>query len=411
MEYIVVAVAVVALAVIVHASLEGAVARRAFPVLLLAFAARLLVHVFVTRSGVIHYGGDNRVYEIWATEIVASWKSAGFHVVTAEENPALAGVALPCHLFAVVMYLCGGPAPLACTAVVAVVACALCVVMYRFARLLGADERAAFLLLVVTAFLPSFLLHTSDTYKDGLNAFLVVASLYLGVSMARRFEVRKVLILGCLLWALWNVRSYMVFMCLVPLAVSLLGVDRGFSPRRLLAFGALLAGAAFIYYGVIGSAAVEVLMDQLDTGQSDVVRQANGDGGSGVSFDDGGSAWSSLGLKLLYTVFSPFPWAQGSLALQLGKIDALVSYFLLFAAVRGARFLWRTDRRVLIILLFFLVPGVIVYSTTMANVGLIFRQRMPIVMVASLLAAVRWTRNSRGGQQSNAPAEIELNRI
>ncbi|WP_432862889.1 hypothetical protein [Microbispora rosea] len=397
MEYIVVAVAVAVLAVIVHAGLEGAVARRAFPVLLLAFAARLLVHVFVTRSEVIHYGGDNLVYEVWAREIVASWKSTGFHVVTAQENPALAGVSFPCHVFAAVMYLCGGPAPLACTAVVAVIACALCVVMYRFARLLGADERAAFLLLAVTAFLPSFLLHTSDTYKDGFNAFLVVASLYLGVSMARRFEVRKVLVLGCLLWALWNVRSYMVFMCLVPLAVSLLGVGRGFSPRRLFALGALLAGAAFLYYGVIGTAAVEAMMHQLDDGQSDAVRQANGDGGSGVSFDDGGNAWNALGLKLLYTVFSPFPWAQGSLALQLGKIDVLVSYFLLFAAVRGTPILWRADRRVLLVLLFFIVPSTIVYATTMANVGLIFRQRMPIVMVAGLLAAVRWTRNPAAG--------------
>ncbi|MFF4127303.1 hypothetical protein ACFYYP_27575 [Microbispora rosea] len=410
MEYIVVAAAVPALAVVVHAGLPGAVARRAFPVLLLAFLVRLLVHVFVTRGGVIEYGGDNLGYEARAMEIVAAWKREGLHFVTGEENPSLVGVALPCHIFAVVMYLCGGPASLACTAVVALVACALCVVMYRFARQLGADERAAFLLLVIMAFLPSFLLHTSDMYKDGFNAFLVVAALHAGVSIARRFETRRALVLGSLLWALWYVRPYMVFMLAIPLALSLLGVERGVSPRRLLAFGALLAGAASLFAGVVGGP-VETMMHQLDIGQSDAVREANGDGGSGVFFNDGGNAWNALGPKLVYTLFSPFPWSSGSLALQLGKIDVLIWYFLLYAAVRGSRILWRTDRRVLLILLLFIVPSTVAYATTVANIGLIFRQRMPIVMVVGLLAAVLWSRNSGGGWKSNSPAKIESNRI
>jgi len=416
MEYIVVAAAVPALAVVVHAGLPGAVARRAFPVLLLAFLVRLLVHVFVTRGGVIEYGGDNLGYEARAMEIVAAWKREGLHFVTGEENPSLVGVALPCNIFAVVIYLCGGAAPLACTAVVALVACALCVVMYRFARQLGATERAAFLLLVIVAFLPSFLLHTSDMYKDGFNAFLVVTALHAGVSIARRFDLRRALVLASLLWALWNVRPYMVFMLAMPLALGLLGVQRGVSPRRLLAFGALLAGAASVFAGVAGplqgvvGGPVETMLHQLEVGQSDAVRESNGDGGSGVSFDDGGNVWNALGPKLVYTLFSPFPWSSGSLALQLGKIDVLVWYFLLYAAVRGARILWRSDRRVLLILLLFIVPATVAYATTVANIGLIFRQRMPIVMVVGLLAAVLWSRNS-GERQSNSPAKIESNRI
>lgn len=411
MEYVVVAVAMVALAAVVRAGMDGAAVRHAFPVLLLAFVVRLFVHAFVTRSGVIEYGGDNLGYETRAMEIVMAWKTEGFHFVTADENPALASVAFPCHVFAAVMYLCGGAAPLACTAVVALVACALCVVMYRFARSIGADERAAFLLLVITAFSPSFLLHTSDTYKDGFNAFLVVASLHLGVSIARRLEIRRVLLLGALLWALWHVRPYMVFMCVLPLFISFVGVGREFSLRRLAAFGALLAYAVSLYVGVVADTPIEAMRNQLETGQSEVVRWANGDGGSGVSFADGGNAWNELGLKIVYTVFSPFPWSSGSLALQLGKIDMIVWYFILYAAIRGARILWHTDRRILLILLLFLVPSTIAYATTMANVGLIFRQRMPIIMVAGLLAAVVWSRNSRGGRKLNSPAEVELNRV
>jgi type IV secretory pathway VirB3-like protein len=147
MELVIVAAAAVTLIVLVNAHLDAPAARRAMPVLLAAFGARLAVHVLVVRSGVIDYGGDNLGYEVRGMMILNSWKLDGFQFVTAADMEILGTAAVPCNVFALVMYLCGGPAPLACTAVVALLACALCVVMYRIARLIGADDRAAFRLL------------------------------------------------------------------------------------------------------------------------------------------------------------------------------------------------------------------------------------------------------------------------
>ncbi|MEV6859377.1 hypothetical protein AB0M44_00020 [Streptosporangium subroseum] len=382
-----------AIVFIVHASMEPKVARKVIPVLLAAFALRLLVHVLVMRESVIHYGGDQFAYEARAMEVVAFWQRQGFRFVTSEDIGSLYSVAVPCNLFAVIIHLCGGAAPLACTAVVALFACLLCIVLYRFARLVGADDRAAFILLVLTAFTPAFLLHTSDMFKDGFNAFLVVSVLGLGISSVRRFDVRKLIVLGALLWALWYVRPYMVFMCAVPLILGLAGLRRGLSLRGLLTVAIL---ATVILFGSIGgSAPVEILQEQLEYGQSDVVRSSNAVGGSGVGFDDNGDPWGSLGPKLFYTVFSPFPWSSGSLELQLGKIEVFIWYFIIYSAVRGSRRLWHENRNVLLILLLFIVPGTIVYATAVANVGLIFRQRMPIVMITSLLAAMAWTRIPR----------------
>lgn len=392
MEYFIVAAAAVTLILLVHANLDAAVARRVLPVLLVAFAARLVVHVLVVRGGVIEYGGDNLGYEVRALEIVEYWNREGFQFVTTDQVSSLYSVAVPCNIFAMVIYLCGGPAPLACTAIVALIACALCVVIYKFARLIGADPDAAFRLLVIVAFMPAFLLHTSDTYKDGFNAFLVVTCIGVGASIARRFNMRRLLMVVPLLWCLWYVRPYMVFMCAMPLIFGLMGLRSEFSVRRLFVFGGLLVSAMLFLGGVYDNTPVEQMQQQLDSGQSDIVRRANADGGSGIAFEDGGDPWSALGPKLLYTVLSPFPWSEGSLTLQLGKIDVLIWYFLLYAAVRGARRLWRYDPRMLLILLLFIVPGTIAYATTVANIGLIFRQRMPIVMVTSLLAAVAWTR-------------------
>ncbi|MEQ4717347.1 hypothetical protein [Nonomuraea sp. B19D2] len=395
MEYVIVAAAAVTLVLLVKTNLDAAAARRVVPILLAAFAVRLLVHVLVLRAGLIEYGGDNLDYEQRALDIVSYWHFEGFSFVTADELSSLYSVAVPCNVFALVIYLCGGPAPLACTAVVALLACALCLVIYRLARLIGADARAALQLLVFTAFMPAFLLHTADTYKDGFNAFLVVACVGIGASLAKRFRVSTLLLAAPLLWCQWHVRPYMVFMCAIPLLMGVVAARSRFSVRKLVAFSALLAASMLFAGGVFSNTPLEQMQQQLDMGQSDAVRHSNAGGGSGVDFYDGANAWAGLGPKLVYTVLSPFPWSEGSLALQLGKIDVLIWYFLLYCSIRGAFRLWRHDRRTLLVLMLFIVPGTIVYATTMANIGLIFRQRIPIVLVTSLLAAVAWTRTRR----------------
>jgi hypothetical protein len=141
------------------------------------------------------------------------------------------------------------------------------------------------------------------------------------------------------------------------------------------------------------------MQEMLEFGQSQG-RSANAIGGSSVVFDDGGQAWGSLWIKLTYMLLSPFPWMSGSLALQLGKIETMLWYYLLYVAIRGARRLWHSDRTMLMIIISFVVPSIIIYSTTVANIGLIFRQRIPIMMIVSLLSAVAWSKAPRAGQPS-----------
>ncbi|MFF5250420.1 hypothetical protein ACFY3V_39615 [Streptosporangium sp. NPDC000095] len=391
MEYIIVAAAVVGLVFVVQTALGAQVARRALWVLMLAFVVRLLVHVLVMRSNSIAYGGDNFVYEGRALEVVAYWKREGFMFVTSDQIESLYSVAVPCNVFAAIMYLCGGPAPLACTALVALIACGLCAVMYRFARLIGADERAAFRLMTLMAFMPAFMLHTSDTFKDGFNAFLVISCLGLAASNVQRFDMRKLLLLGPLLWTLWNVRPYMVFMCAIPLILGLAGLRRAF-PLCVLAILATLVVPILIFPDMAESTPVGMMQEQLEHGQSEAVLQANAAGGSGIVFDDGGNPWSAFLPKLVYTLLSPFPWMDGSLVLQLAKVETVLWYYLLWCAAVGIRRMWGENRKMVLILLLFAVPCTIMYTTTMSNIGLIFRQRIPIVMVVSLLSAVAWTR-------------------
>jgi hypothetical protein len=393
-EYLVVALMAAAVAAVAYGGGRAA-AGRLLPLLLGAYAVRLFVHVFVYRAGLIAYGGDNHTYESAAEVITAYWRLEGFKFVTRDDIPGRGIVAVPCNLYAAVQYLCGGRATLGCTAVVAMIACALCMVIYRFAKLCGADERAAYRLCALTAFGPSFVLHTSDLFKDGINAFLTVTALWVAVSNARRFDVRKLAALVPLLWAQWYVRPYMVFMCALPVLLGLVGLRRALSPRGALVVLGLLVAGLVATEGGSDTAALDAAQQQLDRGLSPEVLADNAIGGSGVTFDDGGSPWGALGPKLLYTLLAPFPWMGGSVGLQLGKLETLLWYYLLYSALRGVRWFWRHDRETLLLLGLFVVPATVIYAMTMTNVGLIFRQRMPIVMVTSVLSAVVWTKLPR----------------
>ncbi|MGP3920750.1 hypothetical protein [Nonomuraea sp. 10N515B] len=405
MEYLIVATLVMTLVFLVRRSFPRETARPVLIVLLAAFTTRLLIHFFIVRSRSLDYGGDNFDYEFIAMEVVTYWRNAGIQFVTSEVIPSINTVATPCHIFAFVMYLCGGFAPMACTAVVAFIACALCIVMYKFARLVGADDRSSFRLLILIAFIPGLLVHTSDMYKDGFNAFLVMTCLWLAASNMQRFDIRKLLAMAPLIWALWNVRPYMVFMCGLPLLFSITSRKRMVSMRVMALSVAALMSFMLLYEQILATGPAATMQRQLEKSQSTNVRSALEQGGSGVVFSHDGALWDELPTKLLYTLLAPFPWMDGSAALQLGKIEALLVWYLLYCAIKGGRRLWQYDRKMLFFILSFVMPVTIAYATTIANIGLIFRQRIPIVLILGLLAAIAWAREPGKGKRAQPPDE------
>lgn len=373
-----------------------------FSIVAFSFILRLVMHAFLMRNlaffshGVA--GGDCNIYESNAEIIATIWRMDGIQYVTGDVLPDISRVSLICNLYAFIIYVCGPGSSLACTALVAFLACLLCLVIYKFSLEIGASDRVALGAFAVTIFSPSFIYHTSDMYKDGLNALLVVSTLYLALSSAKRFSVIKFVLIIPILWALWNVRPYMVFMCLVPLPLAFLGTQHAFSLRKLLGVLVLMAATiAAVAYGASKSviAGAEAQFAHATDNDARTYNAENG-GGSGVRFDESdGSPWSAIGPKLIYTVFSPFPWMGGSIGLQLGKIDTMIWYYTIFSAFRSARLMWGRDRQMLLMMLLFLGSGFLAYATTMANIGLIFRQRMPLVMVTTVLASVYWTHRER----------------
>ena len=211
--------------------------------------------------------------------------------------------------------------------------------------------------MLLLLFGPAFLMYTSEMYKDGIVTFLVVAAIGNALRLSRKLSIIHAAFgIGCL-FALWQVRFYLVFVTLGPLVVGLVGLNSRAKVRTTVVAAVMLAG-------VIALAAYTDMLDtvtstfedtfQYGTNQNSLV--SNASGGSGVTFDDEGDSRGAIGPKLLYMLFAPFPWQGGSMGFQIGKLDALLWYFLAYHAFLAARRLAREQPSLLLMFLVFLVP-------------------------------------------------------
>jgi hypothetical protein len=354
------------------------------------YLLRLLLQLFIRDVKFFSHeaGGDCEGYEIFAMEIARYWHLHGLSFMTQDDLPVIGPTALPPNLFAGIIYLNGGEATrLGCTALIALAAGLTCYNLYHLAVELGADPRIARWTMALFYLSPTYLHYTGDMFKDGLVVFFVVSALASSVRLMRRFSALHLVIGAMSLWALWYVRYYLIYVTVAPLLVGLLGVRSKSVIRPLI--GALLlvaAGLAILGLMKAGQEVSQTAVATFARGTDVSNRDANAGGGSGVTFDDGGSPYGQLWLKLLYTLLAPFPWSSGSIAFQVGKIDVLIIAFFLYRAWKVVR--TQELRLVGLMIATFAVPCTVMYATSVANVGLIARQRLVIVVAVAFLASL-----------------------
>jgi hypothetical protein len=388
----------------------GDQARKTGTLLFGAYALRLIIMAAGTYGDLpIIGGGDAETYEWWAWAVARRWMMRDDLEFIDDGSSAIRSATLPINTFALVFYANGEPSRLAGTALIAGLGCLTVYNLYTLANEFGADPRQSYRALALQLVIPGYLVYTSNMFKDGIAAFLVITAFGAGMRLSRRLSLVQAGIAGVSMLALYYTRFYMVVMTGLPLITGLVMAKHGGFLRRFVVPAVLLVAV-----GVVGSTKLaEEITAQMEWAydhatQSDVTAWNAGTAvgstqGSGVTFDDGGDAFGALGPKVAYTLFSPFPWTSGSVALQVGKIDALIWYYLFYRMALAAKRLWSEDRGLLAIFASFLIPSTIAYATTMANIGLIVRQRIPIVMVGTLLAMMSWPR--RDPQPVAAPVE------
>lgn len=334
-------------------------------------------------------GGDSLLYDILGQYISQLWAHKGFFFVTSDDLWAVGSAALPINMFALVIYFNGGQALEGCTALVALAACLTGYNFYKLSRELGASDKAAYWLTFGLMFSPGFLMYTSDGYKDGLVLFFQFSALASAVRLSRKLSILHAVIGVLSLWALWHVRNYLVFATLIPLVVGLVGLNSKSAARPVI-----LLATAVVAIAVLGLSTnlLNTMSDKAGEafalGTSNRVRDYSAQGGSGVTFDDDGSVYGALHVKLLYTLFSPFFWQGGSVGFHIGKIDSALTTYVVYRAIKTSREHWEEHRFSILTLLSFAIPMTFAYAMGMSNVGLILRQRIPIVVVFMVIAAL-----------------------
>lgn len=358
--------------------------------LIASFVLRLGLHWVARNVAFFSHGlgGDALTYEYFAQWISEQWAMHGVKFMTAADNELIGATSLPPNLFGFIIYLNGGQkAPLACTALVALALCVTALNFFKLAMELGARRNVATGITMVLFASPALLFYTSDMYKDGLVLMFVLGAVGSAIRVSRRFSLTDVLIGVVCLAALWFVRFYLVFLATLPILIGYMGFgSRGYL-RPIVSVFALTVVFAFVLQSQQG-ANLKTTIDGTFTMATDkATLEGNALGGSAVVLDQG---IGSLPIRLVYTLFSPFPWMGGTLGLQLGKIDTIMFYYFMARASVASRKLIKTDRATLLSLLAFIVPCTIAYAFTMANMGLMLRQRLPIVVMVALVATLSW---------------------
>lgn len=392
---------------------KGGLAQRSGTLLLGAYTVRLVIMALATYAEVpilAATGGDCETYEWWAWAVARRWMMKDDLEFIDDGSSSLRGASLPINVFALVFYANGEASRLAATALIAGLACLTAYNLYTLAVEFGADPQLSFRALLLQLFIPGYLVYTSNMYKDGIVAFLVITAFGAGMRLSRTLSATQAIIAFVSMIALYYTRFYMVVMTGLPLLTGLMSAKQGGVVRRLVVPAVLLVAV-----GIGGSTKLaDELTEQMEhayevASDSDVQAWNSGAAvgsraGSGVQFDDGGDPFASLGPKIAYTLFSPFPWTGGSFALQIGKFDALIWYYLFYRMLLGAKRLWKNDKQLLVIFVSFLVPSTVAYATTMSNIGLIVRQRIPVVMVGVLLAMMSWPKKDEVPVEVDVPA-------
>jgi hypothetical protein len=374
---------------------------RLLKLMLAGYAARMILQLFLRDLPVFSHGsgGDYVIYEIQAADIIRYWDIHGVWYVTDADFPGLGATALPPNLFAFIDLLSGGPSRVGCTSVVAFLSCLACLELYRLAVGVGADPKKSYWVVAIILFSPAYLFYTSEMFKDGIVAFLVVAAIGASFRLAHKVSIGTLLAVSAYLFLLWGVRFYLVFLAAVPLAIGFVGTGSKSVLRPIVTLLVVAGAAVALARASSAFSSVATRMnDTYEHATSEAVVQWNAtNSGSAVEFNDGGNPLGRLWLKTIYTVLSPFPWQLGSIALHVGKIDAGIFAYFIYRAIRACRDLMKRDRTLMLMFVSVIIPLTLAYATTMSNIGLIVRQRIPIVMITGALATLSWPRPQQGG--------------
>lgn len=277
------------------------------------------------------------------------------------------------------------------------------VVIYQFSREFF-SHRASQFAAIVALILPGYLVWSAMTVKETWLIFLEIGILFALWRMTRSGNTPQVWLYGLLILVLvaltHSLRFYVAWILAPIIVLTFFGLR---SPRPLRTLGLCIGGSLVLYmvlmqlglmpfdlFGTVKKMLLtmsdlrESISTAKDVGRDSVVR---------FDYDvtTGRGFVMMFVTGMAYLLFAPFPWqflSDASMRQLLVLPESLLWYSLIAIFIGpGLVECWRHHRQLFTGIFLFVMPLILIYSLSFANIGLVYRQRAQLMPFFLLIIA------------------------
>lgn len=354
--------------------------------LLIGFSIRLLlILVHVAIAPLPLSDADAMGFEEKGLRIAESWSMGYESPVAIKGANVFAGwVAGWYYLFGHIPFL-----PLLLNAVMGV---ALAWIVYKIALDMTDSKKVAKTSLLFMLFFPNLILNSTLLLREMFVLFFAVLSFWFFLKWYRTQKFRNWLIALLTLGVSATFHGGMIFVGLVYGIAYILHNPKKAVPGFRVLFGlVMVAGTAYLYFNNFSN--------KLPTESLDVETLANGTMSASRSRAAYLTGWHPSSMfetilqtpvRVIYFMFTPFPWMVRSVQDLMGLLDSITYLVLTRYFVTGMKSLRQVDRKLWWIVLGITLFTVIIFAWGVSNYGTAMRHRLKLVWLILPIAFLGW---------------------
>jgi len=293
-------------------------------------------------------------------------------------------------------YWCGlvyhftGKNPLALFLINCVASSLSSIFLYSLAKRLFGRKVALFSFLL-SAFWPSLIMWSTQSFKDPLIVFAIVLFFYSFIQFKEDFKIHFIPVIVLCLFVVWKLSSYTAFSLLLAVGAGILfSVRKKYFPLVIvLGLILLYCGAGYLGSKLYQLAGFEFKMSTFEV--LDKYRKFRAEGNlaffSDADLSTPFKALRFLPLGLLFAWFAPFPWQISTI--QLMALPEMLLFYLLFPnLLRGMRLACRKSWGAVSSIIFFMIIMSSILALIEGNSGTLLRHRSYIIYLCFIFISV-----------------------
>jgi len=365
--------------------------------LIRVFIGALIVRVLVgTLIYAFHaqdvFGGDALTYDFYGVAQSKAWGGDKYYEGLTSRWFGSSGWGMM-YLVAAI-YRIIGRNMLAVQFVNAALGAATSAVTYLIAANLFGNTRTARVTALLSAFLPSLVIWSSQGLKDGPIIFLLALSMLAGIKLRAKLQVKWVLILALTLLALLALRFYIFYMVILAIVSGLFFGVGSTSVKSLIrqVTAMLVIALALFYFGATRFASSQfetyASLKEVQLRRIDMARSAASGFEKDADVSTTAGALSAMPLGIVYLLLAPFPWQLTSMRQAIALPEMILWWSSLPLLILGVGFSLRYRLAPTAPILVFTTLLTLAYSIFQGNVGTAYRQRAQLLVFYLIFVSV-----------------------